>query len=74
MTDIRMHNDCDGGACAACNWDAAQEVARGLARRRQADLDLLNAHGLQHISVELERLRNLEAEFFELCRMSGAAT
>ena len=73
MGDTRMHNDCDTGNCAACSWDAAQEVARELVRQRQADLDLLRAHGLQHVATELERLRNLETQFFEICRASGAA-
>ncbi len=74
MTDTRMHNDCDGGDCAACNWDAAQDLAREIAKKRQADLDMLNAHGFQHIAVELERLRNLEASFYEICALSGVAT
>lgn len=26
MSDLRMHNDCDGGDCAACNWDQRQRL------------------------------------------------
>lgn len=74
MADKRMHNDCDGGDCAACNWDAAQQLARDLKLKRQADIDMLNAHGFQHIATEFERLRNLETTFHELCALSGAAT
>jgi hypothetical protein len=25
MKDTRLHNDCDGGQCCACDWDRVQE-------------------------------------------------
>ncbi len=74
MVDTRVHNDCDGGDCAACNWDAAQEVARKRELQRAADIEILRGHGLDRIAEELVHLRNLERQFLELSAMIGAAT
>ncbi len=70
MADERMHNDCEGGACAACAWDELQTKMAD----RDRDLEVLRELGLSEIAKELETLRKMQSEMFAVFAASGAAT
>lgn len=39
MKDTRLHNDCDGGQCCACDWDRIEEMQKRLQTERRAWFD-----------------------------------
>lgn len=39
MKDTRLHNDCDGGQCCACEWDRIQRMQARLRADRRAWFD-----------------------------------